>query len=453
MQHILIAGAGWAGLAAAVTLVKAGQRVTVWEATRTLGGRARALDVTLPDGQVATLDNGQHILIGAYSQTLALMHALGIDTQEALLRLPLTLRFPDGTGLQAPDWPRAKPAGLDAAVAIWRARGWQLSDRLSLLRAALAWRLSGFACAPTLSVTQLCRGISPRVMRDMIEPLTVSALNTPSERACGQTFLRIMRDALFAPCMQSGMASSNLLLPRTDLGQLLPNAAQRWLSSHGACIRTGQRVESLTELLSKSELSTNTACGQETHFSDNFDAIILAVPSAQASRLVRAASLNQAWCDTTDALHHEAITTVYAYAPGARLAQPMLALHSDPAHPAQFVFDRGQLSGHDGLLAFVVSASEGDAQSIEARVIAQGHKQLHLTDLQAVKTITDKRATFACTPGLKRPPMHIAPSLVAAGDYIDGPYPATLEGAVRSGVAAANALLRATGPAHPQVLG
>lgn len=107
--------------------------------------------------------------------------------------------------------------------------------------------------------------------------------------------------------------------------------------------------------------------------------------------------------------------------------------------PAQFVFDRGQLGGPAGLLAFVVSASRGERDVLQAQVMAQAHDQLGLT-LQAVQTIVEKRATFACTPGLQRPPMAIAPGLLAAGDYVDGPYPATLEGAVRSGLAAAIAL-------------
>ena len=158
------------------------------------------------------------------------------------------------------------------------------------------------------------------------------------------------------------------------------------------------------------------------------------------------------WLQTVSKLSHEAITTVYAWGHNAALASPLLALRStgqdavptgsapspSPA-PAQFVFDRAQLGGPAGLLAFVVSASTGEREELQAQVMAQAKNQLGLT-LQAVQTIVEKRATFACTPGLRRPPMAIAPGLLAAGDYVDGPYPATLEGAVRSGLAAIRSL-------------
>ena len=77
---------------------------------------------------------------------------------------------------------------------------------------------------------------------------------------------------------------------------------------------------------------------------------------------------------------------------------------------------------------------------LQAQVLAQAQAQLGLR-LQAIQTIVEKRATFACTPALLRPAQFIAPGLLACGDYVAGPYPATLEGAVRSGVAAVAALV------------
>jgi hydroxysqualene dehydroxylase len=439
-MKVLVAGAGWAGLAAAIELTKAGHAITVVEASRTVGGRARALEVQLPNGEKTTLDNGQHILIGAYSETLRLMQEVGVNLQEALHRIPLTLRFPNGDALVLPDWKNPPIKGLDVAWGIIQARGWSWMDKLSLLRAAAMWRLKGFECAPHESVATLCLRLTAPVMQMLIEPLCVSALNTPADRASGQVFLRILRDSLFAaPPAGLQMASSNLLLPRIDLGALFPQAAAAWLAERGCQVITGQRLTSF-ESLSKDKHSAHILCRLDADIDQKFDALVLATPPYETARLAQAAGRTQ-WASITQALQHEAIASVYATAPdssqGARLPEPMMALKSSASQPAQFVFDRGQLTGQLGLLAFVVSASNGSAQEIERQVIAQGREQLNLPQLQAIKTIVDKRATFACTPGLQRPPMKLAPRVLACGDYVHGPYPSTLEGAVRSGMATA----------------
>jgi len=437
-QKVAVIGAGWAGMAAAIAHRQAGRQVTVFEAARTVGGRARAVPGVLPDGTVTTLDNGQHILIGAYTESLRLMRLVGMDPATALLRLPLTLQFPDGQGLQLPDL----PPPLDALLGIARAKGWGWQDKVALLRTATAWQLRGFRCAPHTSVADLCAPLTPRLMAEFIDPLCVSALNTPAREASGQVFLRVLQDSLF-----SGRGGSNLLLPRTDLGALFPEAAVRWLVQQGGQVVTGQRIQRLVPLASgRWQLvgavgAVGTAQGAEA--ADSFDHITLASPSWEAARLVEGlastAGLAAAarWSATASALRFEAITTVYAHASGAQLPLPMLALRNTAEHPAQFVFDRGQLDGQQGLLAFVVSASDGDRALIEQQVLQQAAAQLGLPGLRPVQTVVEKRATFACTPGLQRPAMQVLPGLTACGDYVDGPYPATLEGAVLSGTAVA----------------
>ena len=427
-MKIAIVGAGWSGLAAASTAIDAGHQVTVFEAAQTLGGRARALPCRLPDGWSINVDNGQHILIGAYSETLRLMQHVGIDTETSMLRLPLTLLFADGSGLRLPRW----PAPLDALAGILFASGWSLADKASLIRAALVWQWRGFTCPATSTVADLCSSISARVMATLIEPLCVSALNTPSERASGQVFLRVLQDSLFG-----GHGSSNLLLPRTDLTQLFPQAAAHWVQQRGGVVRTGARVDSIAHTGKDWALD-----------GERFDAVVWATASTVAAQVFSAsadsmppdlaAALHQ-WAANAQALQYEAIATVYAYSAQVRLAQPMLALHSSTEHPAQFVFDRGQLGGPAGLLAFVVSASTAERDLVQSRVLAQAKQQLGIT-VQALQTVVEKRATFACTPALQRPMAKIAPGLVACGDYVAGPYPATLEGAVRSGIQAVQAL-------------
>jgi len=184
---------------------------------------------------------------------------------------------------------------------------------------------------------------------------------------------------------------------------------------------------------------------------ERFDAVLLATPSHEAARLAGQAAdtlcdpqpLRQ-WSAAAAALEHTAIATVYARTakPEHRLgsALPLLALRPGPDAPAQFVFDRGHLGGPAGLMAFVVSASVASRADTEAQVLAQAARELGWHGMQALTTVIDKRATFACTPGLQRPGQALAPGLLACGDYVQGPYPATLEGAVRSGIAAAQAL-------------
>lgn len=434
-QKVAVIGAGWAGMAAAIAHQQAGRQVTVFEAARTVGGRARAVPGALPDGTAATLDNGQHILIGAYTESLRLMRLVGVDPTAALLRLPLTLQFPDGQGLQLPDL----PPPLDALMGIVRAKGWGWQDKVALLRTATAWQLRGFRCAPHTSVADLCAPLTPRLMAEFIDPLCVSALNTPAREASGQVFLRVLQDSLF-----SGRGGSNLLLPRTDLGALFPESAMRWLVQQGGQVVTGQRIQRLVPLPSgRWQLAGTVGAAQGSEAAEAFDHITLACPSWEAARLVdglaSTAGLTAAarWSTTANALRFEAITTVYAHASGARLPLPMLALRNTAEHPAQFVFDRGQLDGQQGLLAFVVSASDGDRALIEQQVLQQAAAQLGLPGQRPVQTVVEKRATFACTPGMQRPAMQVLPGLTACGDYVDGPYPATLEGAVLSGTAVA----------------
>ncbi|HNV59558.1 MAG TPA: hydroxysqualene dehydroxylase HpnE [Rhodoferax sp.] len=428
-MKVAIVGGGWAGMAAGVSACEAGHAVTVFEASRTLGGRARSLEAALPDGSPVTLDNGQHILIGAYTETLRLMRLVGLDPEAALLRRPLALPFVDGTGLQTPAYAANWPAPLDAMAAIATARGWSWGERGSLVRAALGWQWAGFTCDAQLSVAQLCRSLAPRVRRELIEPLCVSALNTPADQASAAVFLRVLKDALFG--IRGG---SHLLLPRIDLSALFPNAAAAWIARRGGQVHLGQRVRQLR--------------WQAPHWlldGEAYDRIILATSASNTALALSEyaqyapesiANALQHWVTTATAMRFEAIATVYAWALNSRLPHPMLALRVTEHAPAQFVFDRGQLDGTGGLLAFVVSASTGSREEVQAAVRAQAADQLAplgLGNLQVVQTVIEKQATFACTPGLLRPPQAVAPGLLAAGDYVEGPYPATLEGAVRSG--------------------
>ncbi|HSQ71749.1 MAG TPA: NAD(P)-binding protein, partial [Rubrivivax sp.] len=167
-MRLAVVGGGWAGLASAVRACEAGHAVTLFEMAAQGGGRARRVDV---DG--LALDNGQQILIGAYSRTLDLMRTVGTDVDAGLLRRPLELRYADGRGLQMPPG----PPWLGFVRAVAGCRGWTVADRLALLSTAAGWALAGFRCAPQLTAGELCRGLPPAVRELLIDPLCVAALN------------------------------------------------------------------------------------------------------------------------------------------------------------------------------------------------------------------------------------------------------------------------------------
>jgi squalene-associated FAD-dependent desaturase len=410
-MQLSIVGAGWAGLAAAVAATQAGWRVKVYEASASLGGRARSLPL---HESGPTLDNGQHVLIGAYRDTLSLMRTVGLDPDALLQRIPLDLRLPNGDGLNLPDWPMP----LNFLAGLGRAQGWSLSDKTRLIKAAWRWQRARFECPSAWTVAQLCvdAQLSDRVVRQVVEPLCLSALNTSLQAASASVFLRVLHDALL-----DGPGSSDLLVPRVELGALLPHACQDWLLAQGAEVHLGQRV-------SPEMLQTWQEPASVPHVT------LLACPAWDAARLT--ADIAPHWSAPCAALQHNAIATVYLHCQDAGftgLTRPMMALHSHALAPAQFVFDRGALTGQPGLLAAVVSDCTGGRDLVTEHVHAQVGEQLKLKHLARVQTVIEKRATLALTPQLNRPKSHITDRLWACGDYICNPYPSTLEGAVRSG--------------------
>jgi squalene-associated FAD-dependent desaturase len=421
-KHVAVVGAGWAGLAAAVQATDLGHRVALFDMAAQAGGRARSVPVP----RTAELDNGQHILIGAYRETLRLMRLVDQEPQGVLERRPLELMYPDGNGLRMPHG----PARVVFAWAVLRARGWSWSDRWALLRQALVWQRNGMRNPGVDTVEQLCDALPPRVRAELIEPLCIAALNTPSSQASATVFLRVLNDALFgAP------GGSDLLLPRVGLSKLFPSPALRWLEIHGAARRLAHRVQSIEQ-----------TDGVWRVDSEPFDAVILASSAVEAARL--AAPFNAEWALQAAALTYEPIGTVYIKRSASPLPRPMVSLRGSADHPAQFAFDLELLGQHAGLVAFVVSGArpwlergvDAMAEAVQRQALSALPQSFPVAMPEVLHTAMERRATFACTAHMLRPPMDIAGGLLAAGDYVEGPYPATLEGSVRAGVRAARAV-------------
>jgi hypothetical protein len=181
---------------------------------------------------------------------------------------------------------------------------------------------------------------------------------------------------------------------------------------------------------------------------EGFDAVVLACTALEAARLT--ATIAPAWSAQAGAFRYEPIVTVYLQCDGARLPAPMMALRADATSaPAQFVFDHGALGGAAGRMAFVISGAAGWVERGQEATVQAVLDQAKTafpagtwpTPPRLLRLISERRATFRCTPGLDRPAAAIAPGLLAAGDYLQGPYPATLEGAVRAGQTAAEAAM------------
>jgi squalene-associated FAD-dependent desaturase len=427
--RIAIVGGGWAGMAAAVTLAAAGRAVTVFETARVLGGRARRVDL----GE-RRVDNGQHILLGAYAQTLSLVRTVHGERGERELfdRRRLHLEQPGVFRLKTPPL----PAPWHLAVALLTVRGLSRRERLSTVAFVRRLRRGRYRCAAQLTVGALLADQPEAAVTHLWEPLCVAALNTPIAAASAQMFLNVLRAAFAAHARDS-----DVLVPRVDLTALFPAAAAAYVAARAGAVRVDQTI---SRVAARDDGVTVASHAAEERYAA---AVIAVSPHQLAHVLPPGESTTGALLAQVAAFGYEPIRTIYLHYPRALgLPQAMLKLDGDPG---QWVFDRGQLGGAAGLAAVVISTDVAAAR-VEHGVLAQAiDAQLRrlIPDLPPpvwAQTIAERRATYACGAGLARPePGALQPRLYLAGDYTDADFPATLEAATRSGVAAARQLLAA----------
>lgn len=446
MADIAVVGAGWAGLSAALTLVRAGKTVALFEQAPILGGRARnatwqprnpqALDESI------AIDNGQHLLMGAYSETIALIQSMtGAAAFDALFeRLPVSLRDTSGFSLIAH---RSLPAPLHLAWALLLAKGLLLSERLALIR-LMAWlHLKQWKINPAaMTVSQLLvvtrQPLS--LCKKLWHPLCISALNTPASIACAQIFANVLQDTLGAH-----RAASDFIVARVPLGDTLPALVAHELIASGRCeLQTGERVLSIAKTDTGQHCQWQVSSDKKTL---DVQRIVLATPWAITQSLLGNAGLA---IPESDPINQLPIYTVYLYfrQSNATARQAPLMLNEDQSkqHFGHWLFDLGATKG-GGRLASVVISGPGPHQELSRQQIGEAIQrqlaaQTHLTQASEHFVIAEKTATFACTAGLVRPIAQTNDDQIKlCGDFYASPYPATLETAVRSGLAAARSLI------------
>jgi squalene-associated FAD-dependent desaturase len=425
-MRVAIVGGGYAGMAAAVTLAKRRIPVTVFESAKQLGGRARGVV-----SQGTQLDNGQHILLGCYRETLRLIGQVGGTPESDFLRLPLQLTLHNRFELKAP----RLPAPLHLLAGLFRANGIGLKQRLNAVRFMNRMRWHRFELAEDCTAADLLAhyGQDEALTRLLWEPICISALNTPLEHASAQVLLNVLRDAL-----NGSRSDSDMLLPTLDFTALFPQRAAEFVRERGGAVETSCSIERIDAHDNSFELST----AQGVH---HFSHVICAASAANASRLLRKIPALIGTAGQIDRITYQPIYTVYLqYRPAVRLPHPMLGLDGCLG---QWLFDKGRIAGQDGLIAVVISA-EGVHQNLThprlaERIIQELREQFGIAELPLWhQVIAEKRATFACVPDMQRPDnLTPLPGLLLAGDYTAGDYPATLEGAVRSGIRSAELIL------------
>ncbi|PPC92634.1 MAG: desaturase [Methylotenera sp.] len=434
--HVAIIGGGCAGLSAAATLIERGIQVTLFESSSQLGGRARTVVVENND-QVHLLDNGQHILLGAYRETLALLKKAGVEERKVLKRLPLQMHILTAQARTIFSLKSAHflPAPFHTLFALLTCKGLSLSERIAAITLMHRLKSSTFHLSKDLPLWQFLTSQqqSERLIEMLWEPLCLAALNTPLEIASTRVFLNVLKDSF-----TGNKSNSDFLLPKLDLSQVLAQPVAQYIQAKGGIIRLNKRVRSLSP--ANSGFNIETREGQ--HY---FSHVVVALSPARVDKLLEPFPKLRNVLTHIQSYSYQPIYTIYLQYPrDIQLPQVMTGLNGTVG---QWVFDKGQLSGEKGLLAVIISASgkhQRMPQEELALRIAQELQQVfpQLTKPLWHKVIAEKRATFTCTTSQPRPTNKTAqPGLYLAGDYTYADYPATIEGAVRSGQQCANLII------------
>jgi squalene-associated FAD-dependent desaturase len=437
-QPIVIIGAGWAGIAAAVHAVRNGMRVVLVEERPYLGGRARSF-VDRTTGEV--IDNGQHLMMGAYRSTLSTIQQLGTASTYRAQRA-LRVRFVESGGKG--DVLDAAVLGvrgkLGVALGILRLRGIGLGGRLAALRFAVRLQLGvvktkGRTCLEMLRA----EGQTDDAITRLWEPIVLATLNAPMDRAAASLLTTVLGRAFF------GAASDSALLIPTDGLSAFIDPVTTLVEAAGGSVVTSTSVESIhaegqrvTDVVLSNGQTINPA------------GVICAVPPRALSRIDGAPRVE------IDGLTYSPIVSIYLWYDKAWLDDVFVAVLGTTI---QWVFNRRRMvnasaeitAAYPGHVALTISAGSHLVDRPAEDIIAACDAELrtvfasmHGARLLHGLVIKEKAATFLATPDVEaqRPPCttHFA-NLMLAGDWTDTGLPATIEGAAQSGITAADKLV------------
>ena len=434
-EPVVIIGAGWAGLAAAVNLTQQGHKVILFESAKQAGGRARAVNFN-----GLKVDNGQHILIGAYASCLDLMNTVGINTKTFLKRLPLSLTVTGKTKLvlQAPPL----PAPLHLLYALVTAKGLRIHDKLAAVKFGLTLKKYNYQFKQDISVKELFELTKQTniLIHQLWEPLCLATMNTSIESSSANVFMTVFRDAF-----THKTKDADSLLPATDLSNLFPNAAIKYIENNGGKVCYKSRVEDLQ--ISDNKIVSVSVKSENKIEAINASQVVIATAPQNTNKIIDKHAALTSIYKKIEQLDYQPIVTVYLqYPKETKLTQPMIGLRNTLS---QWVFDRGSLCQQDGLFSVVISADGEHMNMNDDTLTKTVHDEISIffsnkPVLINSFVIREKRATFACTVNINdiRPKNTTdVKGLYLAGDYTDTGYPATLEGAVRSGIAASNLII------------